>query len=132
MDLAQPDAVEPPLLCAVDRVEQLAVKLGVSGAGPQLLQKESDMAHRDPPWRFPHSSSRTQCRGSALTNTCSPSASVSGEAERTMSVRPSQSTWYWVKSPWNTRWRMRPGQTFTSDGGRDRSRRSRTVRTATS
>src|SRR5215510_960202 len=77
------------------------------------------------------SSSSTQYRGSALTKTSSPSLSGSDVARRTTSTRPSHSTWYCVKSPWNTRRRIRARQTLTDlSGGRVRSSRRRTVRTA--
>src|SRR5262245_8524563 len=91
--------------------------------------QHGEVSERD---RMTHqSSSSTQYRGSALTKTSSPSLSGSGVARRTTRTRPSHSTWYCVKSPWNTRWRIRARQTLTDlSGGRVRSSRRRTVRTA--
>src|SRR6185436_21125723 len=42
--------------------------------------------------------------------------------------RPLQSTWYWVKSPWNTRRRTVAGHTFRAPAGRARESRTWTVR----
>ena len=41
----------------------------------------------------------------------------------------SQSTWYWVKSPWKTRRRTATGHTLTAPAGRSRESRTCTVRT---
>src|SRR5207244_1202020 len=71
-------------------------------------------------------------RGSTARYTSSSSAKGSTVAERTTSARSSQSTWYWVKSPWNTLRRMRAGHTLRAPAGRSRVSRTWTVRTAKS
>src|SRR6185436_13809629 len=74
------------------------------------------------------SSSSTQCRGSTVRKTASPSATGSVATSRITRDRPPQSTWYWVKSPWNTRRRTVAGHTFRAPAGRSRESRTWTVR----
>src|SRR4029077_8218876 len=55
-----------------------------------------------------HSSSKMQCSAAKEMATAAPSSNISVGGRRTISCPACQSTMYWMKSPWNSRWRILP------------------------
>src|SRR5206468_3944160 len=66
---------------------------------------------------FAQASSNTQCSAAKETATAAPSSNISVGGRRTVSWPAGQSTMYWMKSPWNRRWRILPAAVLEAPFG---------------